>query len=79
MCCYSVKQGLMQALVNEQEKSVKTAIGQVIGILVRHEFPENGWPELMQFIQQMTLSENIQDKEVGGERFKTTIFTHPIK
>lgn len=56
----------MQALVNEQEKSVKTAIGQVIGVLLRHEFPENGWPELMQFIQQMTLNENVQDKEVGS-------------
>jgi len=60
-----VKQGLMQSFVNDQEKSVKTAIGQVIGVLTRHEFPENGWPELMQFLQQKTLSEDINEKELG--------------
>lgn len=62
--CFSVKQGLMKALVNEQQKSVKTAIGQVIGVLLRHEIPENSWPEAMEFIQQTTTSQSISDKEV---------------
>ncbi|XP_054274502.1 importin-4-like [Macrosteles quadrilineatus] len=60
-----VKQGLMQSFINDTEKQVKTAIGQVIGVLAKHEFPENGWPELMQFLQQKTQSENINDKELG--------------
>lgn len=54
----------MEALVNDLEKSVKTSIGQVIAILIRHEVPENGWPEIMQFIDQMTSSQNINEKEV---------------
>ena len=44
---------------------VKNAIAQLIGVIVKHELPNNGWPEVLQFVQQLVTSENLNDKEVG--------------
>nr|CAI5837652.1 unnamed protein product [Callosobruchus analis] len=60
-----IKQGMLQALVNEQEKLVKNAIAQFIGIIGKHEFPDNTWPEVLQFIHTLTMSESTFDKELG--------------
>ncbi|KAJ4431592.1 hypothetical protein ANN_20191, partial [Periplaneta americana] len=60
-----IKQGILQALVSEPEKFVKNSIAQFIGTIVRHEFPNQSWPEVLQFIQQLTSSDNISDKEVS--------------
>ncbi|XP_043465104.1 importin-4-like [Leptopilina heterotoma] len=56
---------MLQALVNEQEKSVKNAIVQLIGIIIKHELPKNGWPQALQFIQQLITSDNMAEKELG--------------
>ncbi|XP_076170729.1 importin-4 [Ptiloglossa arizonensis] len=56
---------ILQALVNEPEKFVKNAIAQLIGLIVKHELPNNGWPEVLQFVQQSVTSENLADKELG--------------
>ena len=56
---------ILQALVNEPEKMVKNAIAQLIGVIVKHELPNNGWPEVLQFVQQLVTSENLNDKELG--------------
>ncbi|XP_076248556.1 importin-4 [Calliopsis andreniformis] len=56
---------ILQALVNEQEKIVKNAIAQFIGVIVKHELPSNGWPEVLQFVQQLVTSENLNEKELG--------------
>ncbi|KOC63425.1 Importin-4 [Habropoda laboriosa] len=56
---------ILQALVNEPEKFVKNAIAQLIGVIVKHELPYNGWPEVLQFVQQLITSENLMDKELG--------------
>ncbi|CAG9821795.1 unnamed protein product [Phaedon cochleariae] len=60
-----IKQGMLQALVNEQEKLVKNSIAQFIGILGKHEFPDNSWPEILQFVHTLTSSDTIFDKELG--------------
>ncbi|KAB0797014.1 hypothetical protein PPYR_11075 [Photinus pyralis] len=60
-----IKQGMLQALVNENVKTVKNAIAQFIGILGKHEFPNNTWPEVLQFIHTLCGSDNILDKELG--------------
>lgn len=64
MMIHRIKQGMIQALVNEQEKLVKNAIAQFIGILGKFEFPENTWPEVLQFIHTLCSSETVFDKEV---------------
>ncbi|XP_060832672.1 importin-4-like [Bombus pascuorum] len=56
---------ILQALVNEPEKMVKNAIAQLIGTIVKHELPNNGWPEVLQFVQQLITSENLMNKELG--------------
>lgn len=63
---YRIKEGILQAMVNEQETYVKNSIAQFIGTIVRHEFPNQNWPEMLQFIQQLTSSDNISDKEVNN-------------
>lgn len=60
-----IKQGILQALVNEPEKFVKNSIAQFIGTIVRHEFPNQSWPEVLQFLQQLTSSDNLSEKELG--------------
>nr|CAD7413649.1 unnamed protein product [Timema poppensis] len=60
-----IKEGILQALINEPEKFVKNAIAQFIGTIVKHEFPNKTWPEVLQFIQQMINSDNMTDKELG--------------
>ncbi|XP_060535658.1 importin-4-like isoform X2 [Cylas formicarius] len=60
-----IKQGMIQALVNEQEKFVKNSIAQFIGIIGKHEFPDNTWPEVLQFIHTLCSSDIILDKEMG--------------
>ncbi|XP_076649136.1 importin-4 [Halictus rubicundus] len=56
---------ILQALVNEPEKFVKNAIAQLIGVIVKHELPNNEWPEVLQFTQQLITSENLIEKELG--------------
>jgi hypothetical protein len=60
-----IKQGMLQALVNEQEKLVKNAIAQFLGILGKHEFPDNTWPEVLQFVHTLCSSDHIFDRELG--------------
>lgn len=59
----SIKQGMLQALINEQEKLVKNSIAQFMGLIGRYEF--ESWPEIMQFLQQFCSSDKIVDKELG--------------
>ncbi|XP_022906239.1 importin-4-like [Onthophagus taurus] len=60
-----IKQGMLQALLSEQEKLVKNSIAQFIGIVGKYEFPDNTWPEILQFIHQLCSSENVLDREMG--------------
>lgn len=43
---------------------MKNSIAQFIGTIVRHEFPNQSWPEVLQFLQQLTSSDNLSEKEV---------------
>lgn len=69
---FRIKQGMLQALVNEQEKLVKNAIAQFIGILGKHEFPDNSWPEVLQFVHTLCNSASVFDREVSSRVTTTT-------
>ena len=45
----AIKEGLLNALINEPEKSVKQSIAQVVGVLSVHELPKGSWPQLTDF------------------------------
>ncbi|KAK7085046.1 Ran GTPase binding [Halocaridina rubra] len=60
-----IKEGVLQALVQEPESSVRNAIAQFVGVIARHELPAGKWDALLQFIQQMVQSQNLQERQLG--------------
>lgn len=60
-----VKKIILQALGNESVKSVRTSIAQLVGVIVKHELPTNSWPEVIHYVQQLVISENMEIKELG--------------
>ncbi|KAK1123971.1 hypothetical protein K0M31_006999 [Melipona bicolor] len=56
---------ILQALLNESEKIVKSAIAQLTGVIVKHELPNYAWPEMLQLLQQLITSDNLTNKELG--------------
>lgn len=60
----SIKEGVLQALIREPESSVRSAIAQFVGVIARHELHAGNWPALLQFIEQMVQSQNVQEKQV---------------
>lgn len=66
-----IKNGLLQAIVNEHDKSVRTAISQVVGCLVNHEFPKKDqWTnDVLQFVFDSTRSNDAARSLLGSETF----------
>ncbi|XP_069944549.1 importin-4-like isoform X2 [Cherax quadricarinatus] len=60
-----IKEGVLQALIREPESSVRNAIAQFVGVIARHELQAGNWPALLQFIQQMVQSQNVQERQLG--------------
>ena len=50
--------------MREPESSVRNAIAQFVGVIARHELSAGKWPALLQFIQQMVQSQNVQERQV---------------
>lgn len=62
---FRIKEGVLQALMREPESSVRNAIAQFVGVIARHELSSGNWPALLQFIQQMVQSQNVQERQVN--------------
>ncbi|XP_017957812.1 importin-4 isoform X1 [Drosophila navojoa] len=69
----SIKTGMLQALIAEKEKSVKNAIAQFIGSLVRHEEEKkDSWlGELLNFIYSRCNVDDPKESELGSSIFAT--------
>ncbi|XP_060660093.1 importin-4-like [Drosophila nasuta] len=69
----SIKSGMLQALINEKEKSVKNSIAMLLGSLVRHEQEKkDSWlNELLTFIYTRCCSEDPTESELGSSIFAT--------
>jgi len=61
-----IKAGCIASLQSEQEKSVSSALCQLIAVIARHELPK-GWQELEQFIMA-SVSSQVADEQVRGLR-----------
>ncbi|XP_064641472.1 importin-4-like [Lineus longissimus] len=62
----SIRASLIQVLISEQEKDVKNAIGQIVGVVAKHELPkQGGWPELFSFLEASTTSQDSKEREIG--------------
>lgn len=68
-----IKNGLLQAIAIEPEKSVRTAIAQVLGALVNHEFPKKDqWAnDVMKFVYDNSQSSDPKLSMLGSETFAT--------
>lgn len=68
-----IKSGLLQAIPLENEKSVRSAIAQVVGVLVNHEFPKNdAWTaEVLKFIFDNSQSSDPSVCILATETFAT--------
>lgn len=70
---------MLQALIAEKEKPVKTAIATFIGCLVRHEeAKQDSWlAELLNFIYSRCSSADPKESELGSSIFATLTDTAP--
>ncbi|XP_055909499.1 importin-4-like [Eupeodes corollae] len=68
-----IKQGMLNALMQEQEKSVRSSIAQFIGVLIRHEADKKGsWiQEVLQFVYSHCSSSDPKQSELGSSIFAT--------
>lgn len=74
-----IKNGLLQAIPNESERSVRTAISQVVGALINHEFvKKDPWAaEVMKFIFDNIQSNDPSVSIIGSETLATFTETAP--
>jgi hypothetical protein len=67
----SLKQGLLQSLVSEPNKSVKSSIAQLMGGIVKHlKNVDKDWPELLQFFQNTITNNDPEQQEVIKKKKK---------
>lgn len=74
-----IKQGMLDAIVKEPEKSVRSAIAQLIGHLVKHESGQaDSWMlQVLKFIFDYCGSNDPQQSELGTAIFATLTDTAP--
>lgn len=51
--------------MSEQQKLVRSAVTQLVGVILKYELPHNGWPQVLLFVQQLLASENVTEQEVN--------------
>lgn len=74
-----IKQGLLDAIVKEPEKSVRSAIAHLIGCLVKHEKGQaDTWMlQVLKFVFDYCGSNDPQQSELGASVFATLAATAP--
>lgn len=75
-----IKSSMLTALTRESEKTVRTAIGQFVGVLIKHEDNSGGgaWVnEILKFVFQYCRSPNADESELGSSVFATLTDTAP--
>ena len=74
-----IKNGMLQAVANEREKSVRTAITCVVGVLISHEFPKKDqWMnDVLKFIFDNSQSQDPALSELGSSTLSILTETSP--
>lgn len=75
-----MKQGMLNALVNEKEKPVRSAIAQFVGTIIKHDSHAPGGTytlQVLKFVFDHCASENVLQREVGTSIFATLTATAP--
>ncbi|KAI9302006.1 armadillo-type protein [Cunninghamella echinulata] len=61
----SIRNQLLQVVLNEQQELVRHSVARVISSIARVDMPENKWPDLLTFLNQACASNNAIHREVG--------------
>ncbi|RUS88757.1 hypothetical protein EGW08_003474 [Elysia chlorotica] len=61
----NIRGSIIQLLVQEQDKSARSAIAQIIAVMARHDTPSNTWPALFEFIVNFVRDEDPAKRETG--------------
>lgn len=74
-----IKQGMLEAIAKEPEKSVRNAIAAFIGVLIRHESTKDeAWMnEVLKFMYDSTSASDPKLAEIGSATFSTLTDTAP--
>lgn len=74
-----IKQGMLEAIAKEPEKSVRNAIAAFIGVLIRHESTKDEvWMnEVLKFMYDSTSASDPKLAEIGSATFSTLTDTAP--
>lgn len=74
-----IKNGLLNAIINEPEKTVRASIAQVVGALCNHEFPKkNQWSnDVLKFIFESAQSADPRMSQLGSETFASLTESAP--
>lgn len=75
-----MKQGMLNALVNEKEKPVRSAIAQFVGTMIKHDsHATNGiyTKQVLDFVFKHCASGNVAEREAGTSIFATLTATAP--
>ncbi|XP_037723233.1 importin-4-like isoform X2 [Drosophila subpulchrella] len=75
----AIKSTMLQVLITEKERSVKNAVAQLIGALVRHEAEkgESWMTELLNFVYERCSSSDPKESELGATIFSTLTDSAP--
>ncbi|KAK3691936.1 hypothetical protein RRG08_047945 [Elysia crispata] len=61
----NIRGSILQLLAQEQEKSARSAIAQIIAVMARHDTPTNSWPALFEFVVSFVKDGDPAKREVG--------------
>uniref|UniRef100_T1IJ37 IPO4/5-like TPR repeats domain-containing protein n=1 Tax=Strigamia maritima TaxID=126957 RepID=T1IJ37_STRMM len=60
-----IKQMILQRLVSDDDKLVRTSIAALAGTVTKHELPNGTWPEIMQFVHEYVKSLDPSARELA--------------
>ncbi|KAL8619425.1 hypothetical protein ACOMHN_011776 [Nucella lapillus] len=60
-----IRDNILQLLLREPERSVRTSIASLVGTAAKHDLPSNAWPQLFEFILTYTKSQDPAQCELG--------------
>ncbi|XP_076449742.1 importin-4-like [Babylonia areolata] len=60
-----IRDNILQLLLREPERSVRTSIASLVGTAAKHDLPSNAWPQLFEFILTYTKSSDPAQCELG--------------
>ncbi|XP_065340245.1 importin-4-like [Cloeon dipterum] len=71
-----LKEGLIQYLISEPVKSVKSSIAQLMGVIAKHQKQlDRDWPELLQLFQNFITNNDPHKQEIGTLALKNVLDT----